>query len=577
MAQAIEIRAQGLELRAHSSVLGLGGAVDTEYNVQMTDSREISRDELIELLDLAGELSTQVDHHKVVLAILERACSFTNSPEGSVLLYDPIRKGLYFSAARGAKGAELLQKFGERSNQRIPLEGSKAGQAFRSGEITVSSSVQEDAEHFKSVDDQIGNVTRSVISAPLKITGSIVGVLQLLNKVNANGELCPYDGHDSAVLEHLGRIAAAAINNARLVQKLTAQTGLYARGGVSQYLEIIDQPARPERLTALFADMRGFTQLCQTQSDASRTQEILNDFLGMLADQVLLRGGIVNKFIGDAVFAFFRGDGAPASAVRCSFDMLERFDSLRRRWMDECNEDLSFVDIGIGIATGTAAVGSFGSAEVKNFTAIGTVINLASAFEGAARKGRRVLVDNATWAASRQIVLESEGPLPFDLGKPDQGVKIRYQHYFLKRLTPDRPVRVFLSHNQHDREYVEMRIREPLAQRHVETWYAEQDIIPGDDYIRRIQDGLLKCDWMLVVLTASAAASDWVRAEVTTALKDPRFRGRVVPVRVDDAFPYQLASTFGPLDVLDVSASPNAGDMIYEFLVQREQQLRAVP
>ena len=542
----------------------------------MTDSHEISRDELIALLDLAGELSTQVDHHKVVLAILERACSFTNSPEGSVLMYDPIRKGLYFSATRGAKGDELLQKFGEGSNQRIPIEGSKAGQAFRSGEITISSNVQDDSEHFKNVDDQIGNVTVSVISVPLMITGSIVGVLQLLNKTNSSGELCPYDEYDCALLQHLGRIAAAAINNARLVQKLTAQTGMYARDGVSQYLEIIDQPARPERVTALFADMRGFTQLCQTQSDATRTQEILNDFLGMLADQVLLRGGIVNKFIGDAVFALFQGEGAPAAAVRCSFDMLERFDSLLRRWMDECNEDLGFLDIGIGIATGTAAVGSFGSAEVKNFTAIGTVINLASAFENAARNGRRVLVDNSTWSASRHIVQESEGPLPFNLGKPDQGVKIKYQHYYLKRLTPDRPVRVFLSHNHHDREYVETRIREPLAKRHVETWYSENDIIPGDDYIHRIQDGLLKCDWMLVILTSSAAASDWVRAEVNTALKDPRFRGRVVPVRVDDALPDQMSSTFGSLDLLDVSNSPNPGDTIYEFLVQREQQIRAI-
>lgn len=559
-----------------SSVFVLCLAANNEYNVPMIDSDEISRDELTALLDLAGELSTQVDHHKVVMAILAQACAFTNSPEGSVLLYDPIRKGLYFSAARGPKGDELLQKFGERSIQRIPLEGSKAGQAFRSGEITVSSNVREDAEHFKNVDDQISNVTISVISAPLKIAGSTIGVLQLLNKVDSSGgELCPYDRHDYAVLEHLGRIAAAAINNARLVQKLTAQTGLYARDGVSQYLEIIDQPARPERLTALFADMRGFTQLCQTQSDATRTQEILNDFLGMLADQVLLRGGIVNKFVGDAVFAFFQGEGAPAAAVRCSFDMQERFDSLRRRWIDECNEDLSFIDIGIGIATGTAAVGSFGSAEVKNFTAIGTVINLASAFESAARNGRRVLVDNATWVSSRHIVLESEGPLPFDLGKPDQGVKIRYQHYWLKRLTPDRPVRVFLSHNHHDREYVETRIREPLARRNVETWYSEQDIIPGDDYIHRIQDGLLKCDWMLVILSASSAASDWVRAEVNTALKDPRFQGRVVPVRVDNALSYPAALPFGSLDVLDVSASPNAGDAIYEFLVQREQQIRA--
>ena len=542
----------------------------------MAGTEEISREELTALLDLAGELSTQVDHRKVVAAVLERACASTNSPEGSLLLYDPIRKGLYFAAARGPKGNELLQKFGERSNQRIPLEGSKAGQAFRSGEITLSSNAQDDSEHFKSVDDQIKNVTVSVISVPLQIAGSMVGVLQLLNKMDASGQYCRYDDHDFALLEYLGRIAAAAINSVRLVQRLVAQTGLYARDGVSQYLEVIDQPARPERLTAMFADMRGFTQLCQTQSEATRTQEILNDFLGMLASQVLRRGGIVNKFVGDAVFAIFQGEKAASNAVRCAFDILERFDSLRQRWMDESNEDLSFLDIGIGIATGTAALGSFGSADVKNFTAIGTVVNLASAFEFAARNGRRILVDNATWKDSRDILLEFEGPSPFDLGKPDQGVKIRYQHYCLKRLTPDRPLRVFLSHNYRDREYVESRIREPLALQHVETWYSEQDIVPGEDYIHRIEDGLLKCDWMLVILTKNSATSDWVRAEVNTALKDPRFRGRVVPVRVDEALPSQIASSFGSLDVLDVRACPDTGEAIYQFLVQRERQLRAV-
>lgn len=541
----------------------------------MTDPDQISREELRTLLDLAGELAAQVDYRKVVEAILERACAFTNSPEGSILLFDPIRNGLYFAAALGPKRSELLGKFGEFSNQRIPLEGSKAGQAFRCGEIVVSANVQEDADHFKNVDQQINSVTVSVISAPLRITGSAVGVLQLLNKTDSTGNLCPYSSHDFALLDYLGRIAASAINSVRLVQKLAAQSGLYSRNGVS-HLELIDQPARPERVTALFADMRGFTQLCQTQSEVTRTQAILNDFLGMLADQVLLRGGTVNKFVGDAVFSLFQSDNAPASAVRCAFEMLERFESLRRRWMNECNEDLSFLDIGIGITTGTAAVGSFGSAEVKNFTAIGTVINLAAAFEDAARNGHRVLIDNATFAASRDIILEAEGPLPFELGKPNQGVKIRYQHYRVNRLTPDRPVRVFLSHNHQDRAYVESQIREPLAARNVETWYAEQDIVPGDDYIRKIQDGLLKCDWMLVVLTAHALGSDWVRAEVNTALRDPRFQGRVIPVRLDESVPSQIASSFGPLDVLDVRASQNVGEVIYNFLVQRERQLRAV-
>ena len=418
----------------------------------MTEADALSREDLAALLDLAGALSTQADQQKVVLSILQRACELTHSPEGSILLYDPIREGLFFAAATGSSSGELLQKFGERSNQRVPLRGSKAGEAFTSGEITISGNLQTDAKHFKSVDDQVRGSTLSLISAPLKIGRSTAGVLQLLNKTDASGRLSDYGRQDIALLEYLGRIAAAAINNVRLARKLIAQTGLYGRDDLPNYLDILDKPVHPERLTFLFADMRGFTQLCQTQSDAASTQTILNDFLGMLADQVLRRGGIVNSFIGDAVFAIFQGKGAPA-AVRCAFDILERFDSLRLRWLESSNEDLSFIDVRIGITTGTAAVGSFGSAEVKSYTAIGTVVNLASSFEGAARNGRRVLVDNATWAAVQDIVEEFDGPRPFDLGKADQAVKIRYQHYHYEA-THRRPAAARIS---------EPRAREPAT------------------------------------------------------------------------------------------------------------------
>jgi hypothetical protein len=116
-----------------------------------------------------------------------------------------------------------------------------------------------------------------------------------------------------------------------------------------------------------------------------------------------------------------------------------------------------------------------------------------------------------------------------------------------------------------------------LAYRNVETWYSEQDIVPGENYIRRIEDGLLKCDWMLVILTAHATGSDWVRAEVNTAMNDPRFRGRVLPVRVDSALASQITPSFGSLDVLDVRGSSDIGEAIYQFLVERERQLRSTP
>ena len=100
----------------------------------MSDAGELSREELQTLLDIAGELATQTDQDLLVLTILERACAFTGSPDGSVLLYDPLHQGLYFAAAVGVKGPELMQKWGEQSSQRVPLE-SNAGRAFQSGEV----------------------------------------------------------------------------------------------------------------------------------------------------------------------------------------------------------------------------------------------------------------------------------------------------------------------------------------------------------------------------------------------------------------------------------------------------------
>jgi class 3 adenylate cyclase len=371
-------------------------------------------------------------------------------------------------------------------------------------------------------------------------------------------------------------LAAAAINHAHVVRNLTAQMGLYSREIADDLLERLDQQATREQLTLLFADLRGFTQLCHIQaSEPARTQDIMNDLFTMFADRVLTRGGIVNKFVGDAVFALFRGEQSPKRAVRCAFDMLERFDSLRLRWDECCNEDLSFLDLGIGISTGTVALGTFGSGRVRDFTAIGTVVNLASALEFAARGGRRVLVDNATWSSAQEIVEEFDGPSPFEILKAGRSVAT-YRHFHLKRLKQDRPMRVFVSHNHRDRDFVELNITGPLAKHNIETWYSNSDIIPGEEYIRRIQDGLLKCDWVAVLVSQNSAASDWVRAEVNTAMRDPRFQGRIIPLANGTAKPSEISHEVGLLDVLELSSVADPGETLYEFFNQRETALRNV-
>ncbi len=541
----------------------------------MNDQGELSREELQLLLQIAGELATQTDQDKLVHAILEKACAMTQSPDGSVLLYDPEHQGLYFAAAVGSKGPELMQKWGVQSNQRVPLE-SNAGKAFTSGEINHESKARTDDSHYKGVDQQTGKQSRAIVSVPLRIGDKSVGVLQVLNKVPSDDGSATYDAHDCALLTHLGRLAATAIHNTSLVRKLTAQMGLYSRDLAEDLVQRLDQPATRESVTLMFADLRGFTRLCQAlAAEPERTQEIMNDLFTMYADRVLSRGGIVNKFVGDAVFAIFRGPDGPRRAVRCAFDMLERFDSLRRRWDASCNEDLSFVDLGIGISTGKVALGTFGTGMVRDFTAIGTVVNLASAFEFAARGGRRVLVDNITYQSVQDIVEEHEGPTLFEVTKAGEPVIGKYPHFHLKRLAADRPVRVFISHNHRDREFVEAAITGPLAKHGIETWYSNADIIPGQKYIERIEDGLLKCDWVAVLITEnSVQTGDWVRAEVNTAMNDPRFRDRIVPLKRGTAMPAQISHELGVLDALDLSSVSDPGDVLFEFLTRRETDLR---
>jgi len=191
----------------------------------MGDESELSREELQGLLEIAGELAIQSDQDLLVQTILQRACGATGSPDGSVLLYDPVHQGLYFAAAFGAKGPELMQKWGEPSSQRVPME-SNAGRAFTTREINFESAAGADPEHYKGVDQQTGNRSKCIISVPLLIGDKSIGVLQVLNKTGAVGQPAAYDEHDATLLLRLGELAATAINHSRLVRKLTAQMGL---------------------------------------------------------------------------------------------------------------------------------------------------------------------------------------------------------------------------------------------------------------------------------------------------------------------------------------------------------------
>jgi hypothetical protein len=114
-----------------------------------------------------------------------------------------------------------------------------------------------------------------------------------------------------------------------------------------------------------------------------------------------------------------------------------------------------------------------------------------------------------------------------------------------------------------------------LATHGIETWYSNADIIPGQDYVRKIEAGLLRCDWVLVLVTENSATSDWVSDEVNTAMADKRFDERILPLTKGANTLPKLGSGFGRLQGIDLSTVTDIGIFLKDFFSRREVELRA--
>jgi adenylate cyclase len=141
---------------------------------------------------------------------------------------------------------------------------------------------------------------------------------------------------------------------------------------------------RRAELSILFSDIRGFTSISE-KMEPHEVIEFLNEYLSEMAAIVKHAGGTLDKFIGDAVMAFW---GEPVHhpdhaerAADCALAMQEATAKLAARWVAEGKPDLR---IGVGINTAEVVVGNIGSVQHKlDYTAIGDGVNLASRLESA--------------------------------------------------------------------------------------------------------------------------------------------------------------------------------------------------
>jgi adenylate cyclase len=180
------------------------------------------------------------------------------------------------------------------------------------------------------------------------------------------------------------------------------------RGAFGQYVSpevirrVLEEPesVRPKKtsITVLFSDIRGFTTISESL-DAQEMAGLLNDYLTEMTQIVFENRGTLDKYIGDAVMAFwgapFAEPGHADRCVRTALAMLDRLAELHPVWREKGQPIL---EIGLGINTGTASVGNMGSVLRYGYTAIGDAVNLAARLEGLNKEySTRILITESTY------------------------------------------------------------------------------------------------------------------------------------------------------------------------------------
>ncbi len=203
----------------------------------------------------------------------------------------------------------------------------------------------------------------------------------------------------------LGYLGSTAYNFLNERKKNVVIKGMFSQYVSSALVnQLIENPDRlklggeKKSLTILFSDIIGFTSFSEKKSPEELVK-FMNEYLNAMTEIVLKNNGTLDKYIGDAIMAFW---GAPIpladhaiKACSTAMEMRKALNILREQYSSNPNDQ---IDIRIGIHTGEVVVGNMGSHKRFDYTVMGDNVNLASRLEGASKQyGTRVIVSEKTY------------------------------------------------------------------------------------------------------------------------------------------------------------------------------------
>ena len=333
------------------------------------------------------------DLGQVLQTVIDSAARLSHADEGNIVREElgRFRMAAYTAGVPAEFRAIIDQLVFE------PGRGTITGRVLMERGPVQIVDILDDAE-FSHPEAQRASGFRTVLAVPLMGEGAPIGVLIVWRL-----EVRPFTDAEVGLLQTFADQAAIAIANAGLFETVQRQRTELARYA-PQAAELLSSSEGEQLLaghrreiTALFADLRGFTAFAE-QAEPEEVLGVLREYHGAVGGLAVANGGTVEHFAGDGLMVFFN-DPEPVAdhqfaAVRTALEMRERFAILSTAWRKRGYE----LGLGIGIATGFATLGRIGFESRYDYAAIGNSVILASRLSGAAAAGQ-ILVSQRVLAA----------------------------------------------------------------------------------------------------------------------------------------------------------------------------------
>jgi adenylate cyclase len=358
-----------------------------------------------------GAAPESVTREKIFQVLVQVARALLQSDDLNTLLntvmdmifrYLPVERGLIILFDEGGNPVPKLTKFIEGADQQdIPISRTILKMVAEQQVALMTSNALEDARLLGGKSIAIHGI-RSAMCVPLWNRQRVIGAVQVDSPIHIGR----FTEEDLDLLTALANFAAVAIERAQLAEKIEHERKIRSKMERYHSPAVIDEIVRGvvstseteirlAEVSILFADISGFTTISETKKP-EEVSEFLSHFFSCAVESIFAYGGTLDKFIGDAVMAFF---GAPIPqddhadrAVLAGLMMLRLVDDWNR---EREAGGLPPVRIRVGINSGPAVVGNVGTEKRVDYTVLGSAVNIASRLEsGVAKPGQLVVSQN---------------------------------------------------------------------------------------------------------------------------------------------------------------------------------------